>query len=79
VLGLVGGSIAFATATAELFSVYSQTSTAAGVAIIPEAAFEALLGIWLVVKGFNPSPIISSDIEYARAPGVAAAPRPTSA
>lgn len=58
-LGLVGGTLAFATGTAELFSVYSQTSAVAGVLIIPEAAFEALLGIWLTVKGFSPSPVIS--------------------
>lgn len=79
VLGLVGGSLAFATATAELFSVYQQTSTLAGVAIIPEAAFEALLGIWLIVKGFRPSPVISGDTQYARPEGTAAAARPTAA
>jgi Domain of unknown function (DUF4386) len=79
VLGLVGGSLAFATATAELFSVYQQVSTAAGVTILPEAAFEALLGIWLTVKGFKPSPIISGDTRHARAGGAAATPRPTGA
>jgi hypothetical protein len=66
VLGLVGGTLAFATATAELFGVYSQTSTMAGITIIPEAAFEALLGIWLMVKGFKPAPIISGESRNVR-------------
>ena len=38
VLGLIGGSMAVASAIAELFG--------------------AALGIWLIVKGFRPSPVI---------------------
>jgi hypothetical protein len=79
VLGLVGGSIAFATATAELFSVYQQVSTVAGITILPEAAFEGLLGIWLTVKGFRPSPITSGDTRRVPAGGAAATSRPTGA
>jgi hypothetical protein len=59
VLGLAGGSLAVASATAELFGLYQQVSTVAGLLVLPEAAWEISLGIWLVVKGFTPSPIIS--------------------
>jgi hypothetical protein len=79
VLGLAGGSIAFATATAELFSVYQQVSTVAGITILPEAAFEGLLGIWLTVRGFRPSPVTSGDTRRVPAAGSAATPRPTGA
>jgi hypothetical protein len=44
---------------AELFGLYQQVSTVAGLLVLPEAAWEISLGIWLVVKGFTPSPIIS--------------------
>jgi hypothetical protein len=59
VLGLVGGSLAVASAIAELFGLYQQVSAAAGVVVFPEAAWEALLGIWLTVKGFRPTPNLS--------------------
>jgi len=60
VLGLIGGTLAFAAATAELFGLFSQTSAAGGILIVPEALFEALIGIWLTVKGFRPSPVIAA-------------------
>lgn len=57
VLGLAGGSLAFIAATAELFGLWPQVSGAAFVLVLPEALFELLLGLWLTVKGFRPSPI----------------------
>jgi hypothetical protein len=38
VLGLIGGPLAFASATATLFGLYKQTSGAATIAITPEFA-----------------------------------------
>jgi hypothetical protein len=55
VLGLIAGSLAFPSATAELFGLFAQTSAAGGVLDFPEALFEAAVGIWLAVKGFKPS------------------------
>jgi hypothetical protein len=58
-LGLIGGPLAFATATAVLFGAYEQTSATNFIFTIPEIAWEASLAVYLVVKGFRPSPILS--------------------
>lgn len=55
VLGLIAGSLAFVSATAELFGLFAQTSGAGGALDFPEALFEAVVGIWLIVKGFRPA------------------------
>jgi hypothetical protein len=60
VLGLAGGSLAFIAATAELFGLWPQVSGAAFLLVLPEALFEFLLGLWLTVKGFRPSPITAA-------------------
>jgi hypothetical protein len=57
VLGLAGGALAFVAGTAELFGLWTQVSGTAFLLVVPEALFEALLGIYLTVKGFRPSPI----------------------
>ena len=62
VLGLIGGSLAVASAIAELFGLYPQVSTQAAIVVFPEALFEGVLGIWLTVKGFRPSPIIQDPL-----------------
>ena len=58
-LGLIGGSLAVASATATLFGLYDQVSVWAAIAIIPEFIWELSLGIWLIVKGFDPSAVAS--------------------
>ena len=67
VLGLAGGSLALAAATAELFGLFPQVSAAAAIVTLPEAVWEASLGIWLIVKGFRPSPIIADSSRTAAA------------
>ena len=57
-IGLIGGPIAFATATAVLFGAYDQQSAVNFLFTLPEIVWEASLSIWLVVKGFRPAPII---------------------
>ena len=57
-IGLIGGPIAFATATAVLFGAYDQQSAVNFLFTLPEIIWEASLSIWLVVKGFRPAPII---------------------
>ncbi len=76
VLGLIGGTLAFASATAELFGLFPQVSAAAVILVLPEALFEAAIGIWLTFKGFRPSPITSAitrHAEHSVAPGPTAA------
>jgi hypothetical protein len=61
VLGLVAGTLATVSAVAELFGLYPQVSAAAFFLVLPEAVWEAFLGIYLTVKGFRPSPILSDS------------------
>jgi len=58
VLGLIGGSLAVASAIAELFGLYQQVSAQAAIVVFPEALFEGVLGVWLTVKGFRRSPVL---------------------
>ncbi len=57
VLGLIGGPLAFAAATGALFGVFDQQSAPSFILTLIEILWEASLGIWLIVKGFSPSPI----------------------
>jgi hypothetical protein len=59
-LGLIGGPLLFASATAIMFGAYKNGSRAAFLLALPETAWEASLGIHLIVKGFKPSPILAS-------------------
>jgi len=59
-IGLVGAPILFASSTATLFGAYDQISAFATLGALPIAAWEFSLGVWLVVKGFTPSPIITT-------------------
>ncbi len=56
-LGLIGGPLVFASGIAVLFGLYEQTSPISAIATLPEFAWELSLGIYLIVKGFKPSPI----------------------
>lgn len=58
-IGLIGGPIACATATAVLFGAYEQQSPVNFLFTAPEIVWEASLGIWLVTKGFRPCPLIN--------------------
>jgi hypothetical protein len=57
-LGLIGGPLLFASATATLFGLYEQVSVWSAPATILVAAWELGLAIYLIVKGFKPSPIL---------------------
>ena len=60
-LGLVGGPLVTASGIAILFGLYEQVSPVAALTAIPETLWEASLGVWLVVKGFDPSAAILSE------------------
>ena len=58
-LGLVGGPLLCASGIAILFGVIEAGSVWQAIATIPEFFWELSLGIWLIVKGFNPSALAS--------------------
>ena len=78
VLGLIGAPLLIASDGAVLFNVLGRTSTPIAVAALPIALWEFSLGLWLVVRGFNPSPILFTDPPDGGARG-SIAPAPTSA
>ena len=60
-VAFMGAPIQLISDIAVLFGLWGQTSAPAGLAALPVALFEFSLGVYLVVKGFRPSPITSSD------------------
>jgi hypothetical protein len=60
-LGLIGGPLIIASGTAVLFDVVEPGSTGQVIATIPEFFWELSLGMYLIVKGFKPSPILAMD------------------
>jgi hypothetical protein len=57
-LGVIGGPLIFLSAIAVLFGAYEQDGLHA-LFSVPEGAFEAAFAIYLIVKGFRPSPILA--------------------
>jgi hypothetical protein len=54
--------LAIVSATLTLFGLIEQTSALDGLLTLPEIAWEFSLGIWLIVKGFNPSaPLLTAS------------------
>ncbi len=61
-LGIVGGSLICASGVLVLFGVIAGNgSPVQAVATIPEFIWELSLGIYLIVKGFKPCPILEAD------------------
>jgi Domain of unknown function (DUF4386) len=58
-LGLIGGPLVCASGIAILFGVFEAGSVWQAISTIPEFLWELSLGIWLTVRGFNPSAIAS--------------------
>jgi hypothetical protein len=59
-LGLIGGPLVMASGIAIMFDVIERGSTVQGIATIPEFFWELSLGIYCIVKGFRPSPILAT-------------------
>ncbi|HEX3621958.1 MAG TPA: DUF4386 domain-containing protein [Acidimicrobiales bacterium] len=55
-LGLIGAPMLVVSSVATLFGVFDQVSSAAFVLALPIAVWEFSLGVWMLVKGFRPSP-----------------------
>jgi hypothetical protein len=58
ILGMIGGPLIIVSGTAVLFHVIEPGSAAQFISTIPEFIWELSLGIYLMVKGFKPSPIL---------------------
>ena len=58
-LGLIGGPLLVAAAIAIMFDIIERGSTAQAIATIPEFIWELSFGIYLIVKGFKPSPLLA--------------------
>jgi Domain of unknown function (DUF4386) len=68
VLGLIGAPLLIAAVFAALFGGdIGHVSAFRAIATFPVAAWELSLGVWLVVKGFRPSPI-TAEMEAASSP-----------
>jgi Domain of unknown function (DUF4386) len=58
-LGLIGGPLIVVSGIAVMFDVIDRGSTLQGIATIPEFIWELSFGIYLIVKGFKPTPILA--------------------
>ncbi|MEZ0074173.1 DUF4386 domain-containing protein [Planotetraspora sp. GP83] len=68
VMGLIGAPLLFLSATAVMFGLYAQVSLLSGIVVIPIFLWEGSLGVWLVVKGFKPSPLTSGMVAAGTPP-----------
>ncbi|MBS1904237.1 MAG: DUF4386 domain-containing protein [Bacteroidetes bacterium] len=60
-MSLIGAPLLIAAQIAALFGLIDRISAVAAVAALPIALWEFSLGMWLVVKGFDPSAKIVSE------------------
>lgn len=61
-LGLVGGPLIVASGVAIVLGAYENGSSVNSLLSLPEIAWEASLTIYLIVKGFRPSPILAPAV-----------------
>jgi hypothetical protein len=64
-LGLIGGPLVFVSAIAVMFGLYEQLSPVGLIAGLPVFAWEVSLAIYLILKGFKPSPDTAPDTSPA--------------
>jgi Domain of unknown function (DUF4386) len=55
ILGLIAGPVLIARFVGILFGIFEPGSALGGLMVVPEFLWELALGIWLTVRGFNPS------------------------
>jgi hypothetical protein len=63
VLGLIGAPLLLANTILTMFGITGPIFVLSAIGVLPIALWEFSLGVWLVAKGFNPSPITS---EFAK-------------
>jgi hypothetical protein len=62
-LGLIGGPLIIASGVGVMFGVIEAGGVVQAIATIPEFLWELSLGIWPIVRGFNPSAIARLEHE----------------
>ena len=67
IVGLIGAPLLIAGVIVTLFAGTGHISALQAIGTLPVAAWEFSLGVWLVVKGFRPSPI-TAGMEAASSP-----------
>ena len=63
-LGLIGAPLVIISATAIMFGVWTQSAGWHKIAVAPIFVWELSLGLWLIIKGFQPSPV-TADLASA--------------
>ena len=56
-VGLIGAPLLFAAFLAIFFGLIDQVSPLSGIATAPVAVWEFSIGVWMLVKGFNPTAV----------------------
>jgi NADH:ubiquinone oxidoreductase subunit 4 (subunit M) len=59
IIAFIGAPLLLASDVAIYFGAYGQVSQIAVLAALPVAVFELSLGIYLIVRGFKPTPLIT--------------------
>jgi hypothetical protein len=63
-LGVVGGPVLAASGIAVVLGVFARGSTEQGLATVVDAVWEiGVMGVYLIVKGFRPSPILAPEVQ----------------
>jgi hypothetical protein len=68
-VGLIGAPLLLASDIAVLFGLWDRISAPSGILALPIAAWEFSLGIYLLIKGFKPSPITAGMTATSTRPG----------
>ncbi len=64
-MGLIGAPLHITAVLLTMFGLIDRTGAVAALAVLPIAAWELSLGIYLVVKGFKPSRILTTSVPPA--------------
>jgi hypothetical protein len=67
-VGLIGAPILLASDIAVLFGLWDRISAPSGLLALPIALWEFSLGVYLIVKGFKPSPITAGMTAISNQP-----------
>lgn len=70
-MGLIGAPLFLISSTASILGFHDQFSVWSTIVLPPIFFWELSLGVWLVVKGFRPSPITARAIDRDSAPSPA--------
>jgi hypothetical protein len=61
VIGFIGAALLVVSVAATLFDIWGQLSAGSALLTLPIAVWEFSLGVYLIVKGFKPSPITAAS------------------